>query len=436
MKELGKIFIAISLLGVSLSFTSCGIYGKFKSPVTTEQEQVNAPSYKELFNDPYLLELIDTALVRNYDVLIAHENVEQAKAVLLGAKLAYIPSISASPGVTWGTQMGGVSPSLSYNIAQASWEIDIFGRLTNKMRIAKASKKEAEAYEQATRSEIIAAVAETYYTLLMLDAQIATADSAIISWEESVEAQKSFKQAGSSDEAAVAQFEASLYSAMANAKSLRLSLVQAESAMDILLARGEGGVTPRSTLLETTLNSAAVESVDLQAVRIRPDVREAEFQLEQAFYSLNLSRANWCPSISISGALGWNGGLIYSAVGSLLQPILNAGKNISAVRMAKHGLKSAEYNYSKALLIAATEVNDALASQKIHRELTGDYVNQVDALGRAFDMTKTKMNLGRGTYLEVLTAQQNFYLAKFTLISNYMEVLKAGVELFQALGGR
>ena len=258
MKELSKIIIAISLLGVSLSFTSCGIYGKFKSPVTAEQDSIKTPSYKDIFNDPYLIALIDTALSRNYDVLVSHEIVEQAKASLLGAKMAYIPSIAASPSVTWTTQ-GGAS-SLSYGIAQASWEIDIFGRLTNKMRIAKASKKEAEAYEQAVRSEIIATVAETYYTLLMLDAQIKTADSAIVSWRESVEAQKSFKQAGSSDEAAVAQFEANLYSTMAEAKSLRLSLVEAESAMDVLLAREVGGVTPRSTLLETSLNAGVIES--------------------------------------------------------------------------------------------------------------------------------------------------------------------------------
>jgi NodT family efflux transporter outer membrane factor (OMF) lipoprotein len=434
MKELSKIIIAISLLEVSLSFTSCGIYGKFKSPVTAEQDSIKTPSYKDIFNDPYLIALIDTALSRNYDVLVSHEIVEQAKASLLGAKMAYIPSIAASPSVTWTTQ-GGAS-SLSYGIAQASWEIDIFGRLTNKMRIAKASKKEAEAYEQAVRSEIIATVAETYYTLLMLDAQIKTADSAIVSWKESVEAQKSFKQAGSSDEAAVAQFEANLYSTMAEAKSLRLSLVEAESAMDVLLAREVGGVTPRSTLLETSLNAGVIESIDLQAVRIRPDVREAEYQLEQAFYALNLSRANWCPDISISGTLGWNGGLIFSAVGSLLQPILNSGKNISAVRSAKHGLKAAEYSYSKALLTAATEVNNAMASQKIHRALTIDYFNQVESLARAFDMTKTKMSLGRGTYLEVLTAQQSLLTAQYKLISNYMEVLNAGVELFEALGGR
>ena len=179
-----------------------------------------------------------------------------------------------------------------------------------------------------------------------------------------------------------------------------------------------------------------IESIDLQAVRIRPDVREAEYQLEQAFYALNLSRANWYPDISISGTLGWNGGLIFSAVGSLLQPILNSGKNISAVRSAKHGLKAAEYSYSKALLTAATEVNNAMASQKIHRALTIDYFNQVESLARAFDMTKTKMSLGRGTYLEVLTAQQSLLTAQYKLISNYMEVLNAGVELFEALGGR
>lgn len=436
MRNLKYIYLLPVILFTMISLSSCGIYGKFKPMTTPEQDSIKVPSYTEIFNDPYLLDLIDTALVRNYDLLIAHEKVEQAKATLLGAKMAYLPTIMASPGVTWGKNIGGASPALSYSFGQASWELDIFGRLTNKKRIAKASKKEMEAYYQAVRSELVAAVAETYYTLLMLDAQIITADSAIITWKESVETMRSFKQAGSADEAAVVQFEASMYATMATSKELKLALVNAEDAMSLLLSRENGGVTPRGTIQSATQNAGVIESIDLQAVTIRPDVKAAEYQLEQAFYSLNLSRSNWCPSIGISGTIGWNGGLIFSAVGSLLQPILNAGKNISEVRIAKHGVAAAQYNYSKALLVAGTEVNDALAAQKIYREQISDNINQTQSLIRALDITQTKMQYGRGTYLEVLTAQKDLFSSQLTLIKNYMNVLNAGVKLFQSLGGR
>ncbi len=173
----------------------------------------------------------------------------------------------------------------------------------------------------------------------------------------------------------------------------------------------------------------------MQVLRIRPDVKAAEHQLEQAFYSLNLARANCCPSISITGNLGWSAGLIFNAVGSLIQPLFNSGKNIAEVRGAKHQLKAAEYRYSKALLVAATEVEDALASEKYYRDQESDYNNQVTAISNALDYTLTKMRVGVGTYLEVLTAQNDLLNVQITQIENYGDILKAGVKLYQAIGG-
>ncbi|MBO7367555.1 MAG: TolC family protein [Paludibacteraceae bacterium] len=435
MKQLRHLSLFAVLLVVALGMSSCGIYGKYKPQTTEEQDSIKVPSYRDIFNDPYLLDLIDTALARNYDLKMAYERVEQAKASLLGAKLAFLPSISASPSVTWSKSVGSMSPGLSYGIGQASWEIDIFGRLLNKKRIAAASKKEMEDYYQATRVELIASVAETYYTLLMLDAQLATAEAAVVTWAQSIETMKAMKEAAMTDEAAVVQFEGSYYSSLALVKTYKLSLVQAENAMTVLLAREIGSVTPRGKLLETAQNLTPINELDLQVVRIRPDVKQAERQLEQAFYGLNLARANCCPSITLSGTLGWNGGLIFSAVGSLLQPIFNSGKNIAEVRSAKHQLQEYQYNYSKALLVAGTEVNYALAARKLYFDKIIDYERQVQTLIKAVDITKTKMDYGTGTYLEVLTAQNDLLSAQLSAISNYMNVLQSGSDLFRALGG-
>lgn len=435
MRKLSNISLFAILLVVALGMSSCGIYGKYKSQTTEEQDSIKVPSYKEIFNDPYLLALIDTALARNYDLKMAYERVEEAKASLLGAKLAFLPSVSASPSVTWGKTVGSMSPGFNYGFGQASWEIDIFGRLLNKKRIAAASKKEMEDYYQATRVELIASVAETYYTLLMLDAQLATAEAAVVTWAQSIETMKAMKEAAMTDEAAVVQFEGSYYSSLALAKSYRLGIVQAENAMTVLLAREIGSVTPRGRLLETAQNIAPISELDLQVVRVRPDVKEAERQLEQAFYGLNLVRANCCPSISLSGSIGWNGGIIYSAVASLIQPIFNSGKNIAEVRKAKHQLQEYQYNYSKALLVAGTEVNYALAARKLYFAQIMDYDLQVKALVKAVDITKTKMDYGTGTYLEVLTAQNDLLTAQLAAITNYMNVLQSGSDLFRALGG-
>jgi len=424
--------IIIFILAI-VALTSCSIYGKYKEEVTEENE-VKIMGYNEVFTDPYLQALIDTALVHNYNFKMSHEHVKQAEATLLGAKLAYVPSIYLSPSVTYGNTVGGQAAGLSYGFAQASWEIDIFGRLTNRKRIAEAALKQSKDFEQATRSELIAAVAQTYYSLLMLDAQIITNDSAELYWKRSVETMKEMKEAAMTDEAAVAQFEGAYYSTKANSSALRLSRVMAENAMRVLLANDKAEIK-RGTLKNQYVNEN-LATVNLQALKSRPDVRAAEHKLEQAFYGVNLARANCCPSIIISGNIGLNGGFIYQAIGSLLQPIFNSGKNIMEVRISKSQLEEMQWGYANALLQAGTEVNNALASKKYYALMTVDYVNQVKAMSRALDATETKMRLGGGTYLEVLTAQNDLLKAQLALIENQAAIMQSQVDLFVALGGR
>jgi len=177
-------------------------------------------------------------------------------------------------------------------------------------------------------------------------------------------------------------------------------------------------------------------TVNLQALKSRPDVRAAEHQLEQAFYGVNLARANCCPNITISGNIGLNGGFIYQAIGSLLQPIFNSGKNIMEVRISKSQLEEMQWGYANALLQAGTEVNNALAAKRYYAQMTVDYVNQVKSMSRALDATETKMRLGGGTYLEVLTAQNELLTAQLSLIQNQAAVMQSQVDLFVALGGR
>lgn len=418
--------LTIFILAV-VALTGCSIYGKYKEEVTEENE-VKVMGYREVFTDPQLQALIDTALARNYDLKMSHEHVKQAEATLLGAKLAYVPSIYAAPSVNYS------NASLSYGFAQASWEIDIFGRLTNRKRIAEAALKQSRDYEQAARSELIAAVAQTYYTLLMLDAQIITNDSAELYWSRSVETMKEMKEAAMTDEAAVAQFEGAYYSTKANGNALRLSRITAENSMRLLLSSDKAVIT-RGSLKDQTINET-LATVNLQALKSRPDVRAAEHQLEQAFYGVNLARANCCPNITLSGNIGLNGGFIFQAVGSLLQPIFNSGKNIMEVRISKSQLEEMQWGYANALLKAGTEVNNALASKKYHALMTNDYISQVQAMNRALDATETKMHLGSGTYLEVLTAQNDLLTAQLALIQNQSALMQSQVDLFVALGGR
>lgn len=225
--------LIISLAAI-LALSSCGIYSKYK-PVTEIPDGLyghggtDIPgltsadpeiqrsdtaanfgnlSWREVFTDPYLRVLIDSALVRNTDLRTAHLRVKEAEATLLSARLSYLPAFSLSPQGTASSFDGGKATQTYSLPVSASWEIDIFGRLTNAKRRAQAVVAQSRDYEQAVQTQLIAAVANNYFTLLMLDAQIEISTATEAAWKESVATTRAMKAAGMVTEAALSQTEA------------------------------------------------------------------------------------------------------------------------------------------------------------------------------------------------------------------------------------
>lgn len=423
---------------IVLSINSCGIYGKYKSDVPEDLNDIVIPKYSEVFRDSNLTALIDSALARNLDLKIAHERVLQAESMLTAAKLAYLPRISAggSPAVTLTSTKG--ANALTYTMGTASWEIDIFGRITNRKRIASSAKDETIAFEQAARTELIASVAKVYYSLQMLSAQIHATDSTAENWKRSVNAIKDMKAAGLADEAGVAQFEGSYYATIANSKSLRLMKYTTENALRYLLSADNYDINLSPIKEEDImkLNYSAIDTMDLRIVRIRPDVKAVEMQLARSFYNVNLARANMCPSITIGGTVGWaDGGMLYNAIGGLLQPVFNTGENIAQLKVSKSQYEAAKMEYANILLKAGNEVNNSIAEIKAYKSRVDDCRNRVKSLTRALEATQLKMKYGRGTYLEVLTAQNDLLNAEIDEIQNLADIMTSTVDLFQAIGG-
>lgn len=425
-------YILCTLYMVLCTLSSCGLYGKYH-PEHPEADTITTPAYTDIFTDPHLQSLIEKALLQNLDLKMAHERVNQARAQHLGSKLAYLPTVGLSgEGGYAGTRDASSS---SYQVgAVASLSLDIFGRLYNQMQMAGMTRLSAQDEEALYRTELIASVATYYYTLLMLDEQILTVDSIAATFRSSVEALKAMKQAGMTDESSVAQFEGNFYGVAAQAKELRLVRHEAENALRLLLSDPDYGEIRRSGLYES-MSDYDLTTVPLSAVWSRPDVRLAEHQLARAFYGVQLSRANCCPDISLSGLVGFDGGLIWSAVGKLLQPLFNSGRNIAEVRTAKSARQEAEYRYQSVLMKAGVEVNDALAARRSYVERTQDYAYSVAAFERAYEATSTKFRLGQGSYLETLIALQHLLNARVDLISNYSNILISQVNLYLSLGG-
>lgn len=448
------VLILSSLLLIPLS--GCGIYGKYK-PVQDLDADLYGDialsdtaaclanlDWHELFTDPCLQALIDTALFYNHDLRIAHEHVLQAEASLRGAQLAYLPTIGLAPAGAF-SPAAGVSASGTYDlIANASWEIDIFGRTLNSLRRAKAAKSQMLDYEQAARCGLIAGVANTYYMLLMLDAQLQVAEQTEDTWLQTVTAIRKLKEAGMADEAGAAQLEATYYSIQTTVLDFRQQIREVENAMCLLLG-GTHRDIPRSTLDAQSLPDRLEVGIPVQMLYNRPDVRAAQQNMAQAYYAVNLSRSNCLPSLSLSGTFGWTNHdyvqifnpaqMISSLAASLFVPLFNAGRNIAEVRMAKSQQEEAALLFTKTVLSAGNEVNEALTSYQTCLAKCDLYDRQVEALTRAQRATQLMMQYGSTTYLEVLTAQNTLLSAQFTRISNRMSLLQSMVSLYHALGG-
>lgn len=458
------ITMKIKLITLSVScllLSSCGIYTTYERPsdintdglygqdlneeaVAVDTASIASLSWRELFTDSHLQMLIEHALQSNTDLLSAQQRIKEAEATLSSAKLAYLPSFMLTP-------QGGVSSfdkskgSWTYTgIASASWEIDIFGKLTNAKRRSKALYLQSLEYEQAVSTSLIANVANLYYTLLMLDEQYRISEETAVNWRESVRAMRAMMAAGMTNEASVSQSEANCRQVEASLLDLKQQIKEVENSLSILLGEVPGGIE-RGHLAGQDFPEDLTVGVPLQLLSRRPDVKSAELSLASAFYSTNAARSAFYPSITLSGTAGWTnsagnmiinpGKLLLSAVGALTQPLFNKGLNIAQLKIAKAQQEEAKLAFQQALLNAGSEVNNALTQVQTARSKTELRTGQIISLENAVRSTQLLMQHGTSTYLEVLTAQQSLLSAQLTQVADRFDEIQGIINLYQALGG-
>ena len=393
-------------------------------------------SWKELFTDPHLQKLIETGLCNNSDLGIARLRAEEAEALLQSARLSYLPSISLSPQGTIG-KVEHSKTTKSYDLAtSASWEIDIFGKLTNTKREARVVLEQSEAYRQAVQTQLIATIANSYYTLLMLDEQLNISRRTARNWSENLRVMKALKNAGQTTDMAVAQTEASKLSVDASLLSLERQITELENTLLSLLGSVPGDIT-RSTLSSQSFHDKLLQR--------RPDVRQSEAVLAAAFYVTNQARAAFFPSITLSGSAGWTnaagvvitnpGQWLFSVVGSLIQPLFNRGQNIANLKVAKAQQEEALLSFRQSLLDAGTEVNNALVQWQTARGKLKLDEQQVVALTSAVRSAELLMKHSSQNYLEVLTARQALLQAELDAVSDRFDEIQGIINLYRSLGG-
>ncbi len=422
-----------------------GVDSLYRVPAMTEDTMSLADfSWKELFTDTVLQQLIEKGIANNTDLNIARLKVREAEALLTSSKLAYLPSVSLTPQGTI-KSIEGNSPTKTYNLAaSADWELDIFGRLTNAKREAKAVLEQSQAYKQAVQTQLIATIANSYYTLLMLDKQLDISRRTAEIWAENLRVMKALKKAGQTTEMAVAQIEASKLSVDASLLSLEQQITEVENSLSSLL-----GVVPqridRSTLDMQSFPDTLSVGVPLQLLQRRPDVRQSEAALAEAFYTTNRAYSAFYPAITLSGSAGWTnaagaiisnpGEWLFSAVGALVQPLFNRGQNIANLKVAKARQEEALLTFRQTLLNAGTEVNDALLQWQVARRRLDLDRQQIISLQSAVRSPELLMRHSSQNYLEVLTARQTLLDAELSAVSDRFEEIQGVINLYHALGG-
>ena len=446
----------ILLSAVTVLLSSCGIYSKYKPETavpdnlygegieTADTAGIGDRDWHELFSDPKLQALIEQGLQNNTDYQSAQLRVKEAEAALMSARLAFLPSFALSPQGTV-SSFDARKATQTYSLpVTASWELDIFGRMHNAKLQAKAVYAQSEDYRQAVRTQLVAGIANSYYTLLMLDEQLAITRETEEAWRETVSSTRALKNAGMADEAAVSQMEATYYQVQASALDLKEQINQVENSLALLLAE-----TPRyferGTLDEQQFPEDLSVGVPVQMLSNRPDVRSAERSLEAAFYGTNQARASFYPSVVLSGSAGWTnsagamivnpGKFLASAVGSLTQPLFNRGQVIAQYRIAQAQQEEASLAFQQTLLNAGSEVNDALVAYQTSREKTILFDKQIVSLEKALKSTSLLMEHGTSTYLEVLNARQSLLSAQLSQTANRFSEIQSVVNLYHALGG-
>ncbi len=447
-----RIYIAVAV-GVLLN--SCSTYKSFKTPdvsvenicgedIQMQDSLAQIPSWREMFADPKLQTLIDSGLTSNTDLQTALLNIEQTEALFQSSRLAFLPSLSFAPqgGVS---KVENASSTQTYSLPLTTqWEIDLSGKLRNSKEQARSSVLKSKEYAKYVQTKLVASIANSYYTLIKLDKQLELTQKSIANQKENLEVIKELKKAGMQTEAAVNQATANYFSVQASAKDLEKQIAVVENSMALLLNETPHSVLrnsfPDSKLLDVELK----DSISVIALSNRPDVKQAEYALRNNFYGINVARAAFYPSLTLSGNAGWTnnlgtivnpGKLLLSATGALTQPIFNRGVNKANLKIAKAQYQQSLLSFQKALLTAGNEVNSALIACQNSEEKLALRDQQIEANEKAWENSKELMKHSSNTYLEVLTAQSTLLQSELTQVSDWFEGVQGRIDLYKALGG-
>ena len=465
MKKISKIGMAATAVLAALSMQSCkSLYGKYERPAVNTSGLVRDPlkdadtlavtdttsfaniPWRSVFTDPQLQALIQKGLDHNPNLLNAALNVEIAEAQLKAAKLAFLPSLAFSPqGVISSWDGNKATKTYSLPIA-ASWNIDLFGNLLSSKRAAQVSLLQSKDYQVAVQTQLIANIANMYYSLLMLDKQHAlVVDMEQLSKDTWDTMSKLMETRVGYRSTSVQAAESNYYSVLTQKADIERQIRETENSLSLLVGEQSQAI-PRGKLEDQNLPANFATGVGVQLLNNRADVHSAEMNLAACFYNVETARSRFYPNLNISGTGAFTnsgGGLItnpgkwlLTAVGALTQPIFQNGKLVAGLRVAEAQYQQAYNNWQNAVLKAGSEVSNALVLYNQLEKKSQIEAKQVEVLKKNVEQTRQLFQeTGNQTYLEIISAESSLLNVQLSKVADDFYKMQAVVNLYYALGG-
>ena len=461
-----KKYMILAVAGLLMS--SCGVYNKYERPEVDTKGLIRdavsdadtlfvAPEdtasfgnlpWRAVFTDPQLQALIEQGLEKNANLQNAVLTVQMYETMLKAAKLAFLPAITFGGAQA---QMGSINtvytdPSVTTKSYQfpltASWTLDLFGNILSQKRSTQMKLLGFKDYQMAVRAQVIAGIANSYYTLLMLDEQLRIVTEMSKMAKETWDIMKMQHQLGRMRSTSVQSAEAAYLSTQTQANDFRRQIRATENALSLLIGQA-GQQIPRSTLAEQSLPTEFATGVGVQLLQNRPDVHNAEMQLAACFHDVQTARSQFYPSITIGATGAFSnmsgsmnpGKWLLNLFGSLTQPIFARGALIANLKVSKLQYEQAFNNWQNAILSAGNEVSNALVNYNGYDANSQLESQRVKVLSKNVEDTRALYVSSGSSYLEVITAQTQLLSAQLNKVSADFNKMQTAVSLYTALGG-
>ncbi len=431
----------------------------FRNAETTDSLSISNQTTADFFPERELKNLIDTALIKNYDLQIAIKNLGSTGQLLRQARLGNLPQlnlqITGSSSNPSDNSLNGLSASeflktshvedFNTNL-ELTWEADIWGKIKSRKQEALATYLQTEEARKAVQTQLIASIAQGYYRLLMMDAQMAIAKKNLALSDSTLIIVKLQFNAGQVSLLAVQQAKAQQLVSAQLIPKLQQEIVVQENALSMLTGRVPGTIDRRTSLDETFVSGRLSVGYPSAMVSKRPDVKSAELSLTIANAKVGVAKAGMYPSINITATGGLNtfkasnwfnipASLFGVVAGGITQPLLQKRQLKTEYELAKIEREKAVIKFRQSVLTAVTEVSDELVKIEKLKEQYDISKDKVSTLQQAVKNANLLFASGMATYLEVITAQSNSLQSELELTSIKTAQLNAAVELYRTLGG-